>query len=60
MSSAESTRRTQWVFSFVSLVSFVFGAPQAAAQMATAPSAAGYKQEPGVASSGMRSRKRCR
>ncbi len=51
MSSAESTRRTQWVFSFVSLVSFVFGAPQAAAQMATAPSAAGYKQEPGVASS---------
>ena len=41
------------IFTSVSLVSFVFSVPQAAAQMASAPSASGYKREPGVVSSAM-------
>jgi protein SCO1/2 len=49
VSSAESTRR--WVFSFVSLVSFVFSASQAAAQMASGPASAGFKREAGPPSS---------
>jgi protein SCO1 len=40
-------------FSLVSFVSFVVSPPQATAQMATAPSAAGYKREPGMVSSSM-------
>ena len=61
MTSAHSTQRTPRtqraggtffkIFTFVSFVSFVLGPPQALAQMATAPSAAGYKQETGMVSS---------
>ena len=62
MTTITSTRRTHrtqrigslplYILTFVSLVSFVLGPPQAAtAQMSSAPSAAGYKREPGTPSS---------
>jgi len=41
------------ILASVSFVSFVFSVPQATAQMASAPSASGYKREPGVVSSAM-------
>ena len=59
MSSVESTQRTQSslaflkTFTVVFFVSFVCHAGPLSGQMATAPSAAGYKQEAGMVSSSM-------
>jgi protein SCO1 len=62
VSGVESTLRTErtkrlWVFLriliFVSFVSSLFNATPISGQMATAPSAAGYKQETGMTSSAM-------
>jgi protein SCO1/2 len=57
--SPQRTRRTPRAGSFlvlvflVSMLSLVVAPPQASAQMATAPSATGYKREPGMVSSSM-------
>jgi len=62
VSGVESTKRTPRtqrflvglrIFAFVAFVSSVFNAPPVSGQMATAPSAAGYKQEAGMVSSAM-------
>ena len=58
VASTQTTPRTQksgsrllWVFSFVSLVSFVLSPLQAEAQMADGPASAGFKREAGTPSS---------
>ena len=58
VTSTQRTRRTPRfrffclkVFAFVSFVFFVLSPPQARAQMASAPAAAGFKREPGMTSS---------